>query len=443
MGDQVQQHNGQGSSKRSTWKRWKLLARLPLFIRAPLVRRMFAVPQNLPSGLVFKKAETFDEIEQAFRVAFDAFHERGLVSDNKGRLRVTKFHALPTTNILIAKLNDEVIATMTVVVDSAMGLPLEKLFDIQDIRNRSVRMAEISTLAIKASHRSQRGQLLLPLCNFMYRLCRQYLGVDVLVAAVHPAIQDFYRCILLFQDINNAEVKTYDFVQGAEAVASWLNIAELPANYIKVYGNKKPERNLYNFFVHQPFPQFQFPDQSKFVCSDFNYTPSILDYFFRSKSDVMDSLTLKEKEILANSYFHTEYRDVISGSEEGSQLLLREQARFSVFYKLSFHFQGANRIYIGHVLEASRQGLKIVVHGLQEKVEGQEVVALVEIPNHSPVLLGGEVAWYHQASGRMGIRMKTFIPKAWLEQIYQFEIKLSSLVSSHKESLSLQKKSQS
>ncbi|MEZ0390768.1 MAG: PilZ domain-containing protein [Pseudobdellovibrionaceae bacterium] len=402
-------------------KMWNLMAKLPLWMRAPLVRRLFAIDNDLPKDLVFKVAETYEEIEQAFRVAFEAFHERGLVTETENRLRVTKFHALPTTSILIAKKGEEVIATLTVVMDSALGLPLEKLFNIQDVKRKSLRVAEISTLAIKRNFRSQRGQLLLPLCNFMYRFCREYLGVDTLVAAVHPEVQDFYRCVLLFNDIEGGEVKTYEFVQGAAAVASWLRISDLPKNYIKVYGKKPPKRNLYQFFVHQPFSQFQFPEKKPYSCSDVSFSPSLLEYFFRHKSEVMEELTNREKEIISTSYFYPEYRSVIVGDADTKPLFPREQARFTVFCKVRYHFENSRRIYSGHALEASRQGLKIAAEKFPEASEGQGIVLSLELEDGSTLLLGGHVTWLSAEAGHFGVRLNTFVPKAWQEHIRGFE----------------------
>jgi hypothetical protein len=308
-------------------KTWKLLGKLPLFVRGPIIRRLFSIDPDLPEGLIFKKAETQDEIEQAFRIAYDAYRERGLVSDTESRLRVTKYHALPTSTILIAKQGDEVIATVTIVADSAMRLPLEKLFDIREVRRQSARIAEISTLAIKKEYRSQRGRLLFPLCIFIVRICRQYLGVDSVVASVHPEMRDLYESVFQFKVLNGGEVKNYDFVQGAAAIGTWLDLENLSEVYKKVYGKKSFNRNLYHHLEHGPWPQFQYPEETEDECANYQFTPMLLEYFFRQKTSVMETLTPSERKVISNAYYHDEYRAVIEQQYEQEEIYQRKDAR--------------------------------------------------------------------------------------------------------------------
>lgn len=417
----------QSTTNRSVGRKtWNLFSKLPLFIRGPLIRRLFTFDFSTHPDLVFKKAETYKEIEQAFQVAFEGFYERGLVEKTESRMRVTKFHALPTTSILIAKLGDEVIATVTVIVDSAMGLPLEKLWDINDIRKSSTRIAEISTLAIKKGFRSQRGKLLLPLCGFMYRFCHEFLGVDTFVAAYHPEVKDFYKCVLLFDDIADGEVKTYEFVQGAAAVAGVLKISELPKIYTAVYGSGPSGRNLGHFFTMPSPKNYIFGEKKYKGCSDFSLTPSLLEYFFRHKTDVMEQLSDQERKIIANSYFYPEYLSVISKGASRHPVVERGDARFSTYFNVRFHIEGSRRIYRGHALEVSKKGLKILSQHFPRIQPGQGLSISLELPDGQLIPLSADVSWTQPEFSQIGVRLKQFIPKSWSEMLEHFDYELVS-----------------
>ncbi len=319
-----------------------------------------------------------------------------------------------------------------IIVDSALGLPIEKLWDIKHLRQSSIRLAEISTLAIKKGYRAQRGKLLLPLCDFMQRYCRQYLGVDKIVATFHPEIRDFYRCVLLFHDIADGEVKTYEFVQGAAAVAGWLSLRDLGENYKHVYGEKKSNRNLYHFFLSPDSPQYLF-DTKKFPsCSSFCFTPSLLEYFFLHKSDAFAGLTPEEKIIITNSYFYPEYFEIIFSSPKDKSVIDRKQARFSVYYKASWHLkehlESSVQIYESQILEISKEGLKVFTPHLPPLKIGQALLVFIELPDWQKISVECEVVWADLNLSQIGLAMKGFAPKLWIEMIDELEGELAQLI---------------
>lgn len=412
--------NEKVKTRRSIGRRlWNLFAKLPLFLRGPIIRRLFFIDYEIPKNLVFKRADTTDEIEQAFKVAYEAYYERGLEQDTENRMRVTKHHALPTTCILIAKLDEEVVATMTIIVDSALGLPIEKLWNIDEVRSSSTRIAEISTLAIKRGFRAQRGKLLLPLCGFMYRYCTRYLGVEKIVATFHPEVQDFYRCVLLFNDIGGGEVKTYEFVKGAAAVGGWLSLSELVVNYPKVYGHKNHKRNLFHYFTTKKIDNYIFEEQKHLYCSRFTFTPALLDYFFRNRSETLNYLTSEEKFVIANAYFYPEYLSVILKDGLGSTSIDRKQIRIAVNYEVNWSVEGIESSQSGRVLEISQKGLRISKPlGLEIKA-GTQSTLHITLPSGNKIPIVGEVKWVQR--GQVGLALGQFIPSEWTSLLNEIE----------------------
>jgi hypothetical protein len=408
---------------------WSLFSKVPLFLRGPIVRRFFKFDTQLPPNLVFKRAQTTDEIEQSFKVAYEAYHGRNLTESSQSKIRLTKYHALPTTCILIAKLNEEVVATMTVIVDSAMGLPIEQLWSMSELRSQSNRMAEISNLAIKREFRSQRGKLLLPLCGFMRHFCVDFLGVDRIVATYHPEIRDFYKCVLLFTEIADGEIKPYEFVKGAAAVGGWLSFAEAITEYHKVYGTKKSSRNLYLWMVEKKISNYQFETKQSLSFSSFCFTPTLLEYFFNSQTEIFEKLTIQEQAVISNSYYYPEYLKIISKSQKFDNIeTKRNQIRFAVNFNVFWRMEGHLDFQIGKVLEISKTGLQISALHKPFIRKGRILFLKIDLPTGRQVALSTQVKWIKGT--KMGLELGEFVPQEWIFVLKKLEQEVKNQIES-------------
>ena len=110
-----------------------------------MLKKSVQVPTSYPEGLTFKLAETKDEFEQAFALLQQNYQETGLVDEKQYSLRVTKYHTLPTTHVLIAKMNDEVVGTVSLIEDGAFGLPIDHFASVDDLRKQGRRIVLAST----------------------------------------------------------------------------------------------------------------------------------------------------------------------------------------------------------------------------------------------------------------------------------------------------------
>ena len=130
-------------------KFWSFLNYLPKSFQAKFIRAMFEVDYNLPKELVLKQADTEDEIQQALKLVHDSYVELNYMDPKESELRFSKFHALPTTVILVAKFDDVVVGTISIIPDSSLGLPVDTTWDLGKYRRKGKLIAEISSLAIK------------------------------------------------------------------------------------------------------------------------------------------------------------------------------------------------------------------------------------------------------------------------------------------------------
>jgi hypothetical protein len=102
---------------RNTW-------RFNSFFKPKNSIRLLGLPDELKRSVVIKFAETKDEYEQAFSLVYNTYLNIGVIKPNRSNLRLTLYHALPTTKVLIVKKNKTVISTLTTILDNPLGLPL-------------------------------------------------------------------------------------------------------------------------------------------------------------------------------------------------------------------------------------------------------------------------------------------------------------------------------
>src|SRR5262249_30832116 len=139
-----------------------------------------------PSNLTFKVAETRQELESAFRILHDAYVSMGFMRPSPSKMRITIFNALPGTCTLVALWDGEVIGTVSIIQDSPMGFPIERIYRLARVRAKDVQLAEVSALAIKKRYRGDWNMILFPLFKFMYEYCSRHLGIERILIATHP-----------------------------------------------------------------------------------------------------------------------------------------------------------------------------------------------------------------------------------------------------------------
>lgn len=287
---------------------------------------MVRFPQEIPSDLRFKIAETKEELEQAFSLLHDAYVKEGLMTPQPSGLRVTKYHALPSTTTLIALHGDLVVGTVSLVRQNAFGLPLEAIFDLDQLPPGS-RPAEVSSLAIRKDFQQQQGRILFPLLKFMHQYSVEYFGVTHFVIAVNPKWYTFYESVLLFSRLSSKIVSSYDFVNGAPAVGAVLDLRAAHRNYVSVYGKRAPSRNLSRFFFDLEPPNMEFPLRKKGVISDPVLSPELIKHFFIDKTSTFERLSDFERLILRGMYNTREFLDLIPKAEV-IPLWSREEKRY-------------------------------------------------------------------------------------------------------------------
>lgn len=289
----------------------RLFGFLPRNQRFAIYRSFVDCDPEPGDRLQLKIADTREELEACFRLLHDAYVSSGFMKPDPSGMRVTIYHALPTTTTLCAKYDGEVVGTLSLIRDSAFGFPLQSIFDLSGVRAKEGNIAEVSALAVHPKFRKTGGAILFPLMKFMYEYCTTFFDTRHLVIAVNPNRIELYESLLFFQRLTANVVENYDFANGAPAVGAWLDLHHAPAIFEQIYGARKPRKNLHAYFTQVKLPNIKLPQRRYYTTNDPVLTPDLLNHFFNVRTHGFASLEDHRKELLHSIYDLPEYDAVL------------------------------------------------------------------------------------------------------------------------------------
>lgn len=348
-------------------KRFRLALRrlygvLPAAWRFALHRRMVDCDPEPDLRLEVKIAETREELEACFRLLHDAYVAAGFMRPHPSGMRVTMYHALPTTTTVCAKFAGRVIGTVSMVREGVFGFPMQSAFDLQQVRAAGGNVAEISALAVHPDFRSTHGAILFPMMKFVHEYCSEYSDTRHLVIAVHPHQIELYEALLLFKRLPHAEVRHYDFVNGAPAVGATLDLATVSGTLRAAYQGRPMRSNLHKYFFGLKLEALKLPKRRYFTTNDPVMTPPLLDYFFNKQTALFEQLDDRRKSLLWAIYSMVEYRGVLPMLEgrplEGHPLRRHQRFAIKAPAVVVFQLPGGAASFVLSVIEMSISGFQ-------------------------------------------------------------------------------------
>jgi hypothetical protein len=132
------------------------------------------------------------------------------------------------TVVFVARAASGVVGTLSLLGDSARGLPADALYgsELAALRGGGRRLAEVSALAVAPGWRGTPLPLMRPLVQLVGIYARDVGHVDELCIAVHPRHAAFYERRLGF--VRFGAEKPYGAVNGAPAVGLRLDLRRPP-----------------------------------------------------------------------------------------------------------------------------------------------------------------------------------------------------------------------
>ena len=335
----------------------KCITLLPKPLRFAIYRSLVDCDPAPDARLEIKIAETQEELEASFSLLHDAYVGSGFMEPHPSGLRVTPYHALPTTTTICAKWDGKVVGTISMVREGVFGFPLQQAFDLTKVRAKGGNIAEVSALAVHRDFRNTHGVILFPLLKFMYNYSWLYFDTRHLVIAVHPDRIELYESLMFFERLTARVVDKYDFANGAPAVGATLDLSLVWDQFEAVYGKKPIRKNLFSFFMTSTLPNLRLPERTYFVTNDPVLTPQLLDHFFNRRAAVLENLPLRQQELLHTIYDVPGFREVLPPLPTvQTQHPMRRHHRYSIKLPVQMSFGSGEEPVALTVIEMSLSG---------------------------------------------------------------------------------------
>jgi hypothetical protein len=274
--------------------------------RAVRLRRS-KLAESIPH-LSFKIAHTTAELEQAFELVWRQYRSVGLEGDNSSGIRLTKYHLLPFSKVFVVIAQDNpnnvgdkstdvphVIGTVTLILDGAMGLPVEEVCreELNHLRNQGRNLAEVVALAIDPEFKRQELDVVMHMFRIVFSYAREK-NVNDLLCSVTKRHIEFYRTLLFFKPMG--EMKPYSYANRLEVQGHRLDIKLAERLAKKVYSDNCFDADLHSFFFTD---NLQFGRSRGEGCS---LSPEQLRYFLSERTRMIESLDDQTLNLLRAEY---------------------------------------------------------------------------------------------------------------------------------------------
>ena len=194
--------------------------------------------------------------ERAWRLVHQVYCEKGYQANRDLGIRLLLQDALPESTTFLAESKPQgaaPLATLTLIPDSPLGLPMDGLYgrELDALRAAGRRPCEIAKL-VACVEEKPGMELLLHLFKMAYLASRRLSDGTDFVITVNPRHEKYYRRLLLFEAIG--ETRSYDAVNGAPAVPLRLDLLTAEERYCEKFGRLSGRGNLHAFFVNDQEP---------------------------------------------------------------------------------------------------------------------------------------------------------------------------------------------
>lgn len=157
------------------------------------------------------------DLRAAFELIYAKYLATGLTHTNPTHMRIAEYQLSEQCEIIVAKHNDRVVGTISLVGETSNRLPLDSAFPMElgDLRSRVTNLMEIGCLAVDDEGVGEASFAFAALTREAIMRARER-GCQRMVAAVHPRHGKFYERSMGFERLSDPV--NYESVQGQLAV---------------------------------------------------------------------------------------------------------------------------------------------------------------------------------------------------------------------------------
>ncbi|MDD5671999.1 MAG: PilZ domain-containing protein [Candidatus Omnitrophica bacterium] len=215
----------------------------------------FAIKHS-PKDIECYPAESLEDLKAAYRLIYREYLFRGYCSPNASEMHYSFYCVLPKSRTFVLKRQGQLLGTISLIVDSFCGLPMQSIFHdrIHELRAGGKKLAEVSLLALNHEFFQKNSFSLtdfqkltgtFSLFKILFDYARHIAGISDIVIAVHPKHEDLYT-YLTFERLGSPI--PYTSACGKPALPMLLNIE-------KSIASVSPSRSLLKFFTEQVTPE--------------------------------------------------------------------------------------------------------------------------------------------------------------------------------------------
>lgn len=385
---------------------------IPPLLRGRLSRRFFKFHYKTEflEGVEFKIADTEDEIGQAFQLVQNEYEKKGLVENEFSGMRLTKYNLLPSTIIFIAKKDEKVIGTVSLIIDTNLGLPADFLADLSELRRHGERLGEISSLAVDRNWVRKNNFVFLGLVLWCSKYSYEVIGCRYNLAVTNKNVGIYYQDLFLFKPLKKKK-ESYEYVNDPNASAQYLDLKNDLEIFSQMY-NKNVETNILYYLRNPPWKnQIKNPHLRSKIVSQKRIGRDLFHELIKLNKKILKDLTLEDYVTIENLIYGKDVNWMQTNSLINDVFYQRESERILTKIPASIYLESETIQSICY--DISKAGLNLK---LQREVELGDVIKIkLEYFDQEWITLEGKVSWKN--NGRIGFRIALDDQKKW-EEIY-------------------------
>jgi len=184
------------------------------------------------NGLHFIVARKLDEVIQAWSLVYRTYVQSGLIPTNLYEIHTVAKAVKPDTAVILARLGQLPVATLSAISDGPGGLPLDSVYsrELDELRASGRQLVEIGLFADRRTELRRSFAVVLDLMRYVTYYGLRLGNTDGIVG-VHPRHAKFYCHFFSFEVVGDE--RTYPTVQDNPVVLLRLDwkrkCAEVPA----------------------------------------------------------------------------------------------------------------------------------------------------------------------------------------------------------------------
>jgi hypothetical protein len=242
-----------------------------------MISKDSATPDEVHKGengdLVTRPALDRAELESAYALVYHNYRPRDYIPANPSGLRLTIFNAFPSSITFVGVVRNEVVATVSLIPDTPIGMPMDEIYrdEVQALRDVGRRLVEVTMLADRRLSARRSLVMVLGLMKLVFDYAALSLKATDLCITFNPHHDKFYDQYLLFSPLGG--LRAYPSVGGNAAIARRQDLKRVEEEF-----RRRRPALLHRFFEDRtPLSLFE---------QRYHMTAADLRYFFVERTQI-------------------------------------------------------------------------------------------------------------------------------------------------------------